>query len=79
MVNSMDKIILIATILCCVISLATCQDATETNNNSSDLSEGLCACVLYSSISLIFKVPIEAINLQITTANHYKSIITTAK
>lgn len=40
MVSSMDKVILMACILCCAISLAACQDAPEANN-SSDLSEGL--------------------------------------
>lgn len=38
----MDKVILVAGILCCVISLAACQNAPEANN-SSDLSEGLCS------------------------------------
>lgn len=42
MVNAMDKLILIATVFCCVISLAACQDASDTNNSTSDLSEGLC-------------------------------------
>lgn len=42
MVNAMDKVILVAGILCCVISLSACQNAPEANN-SSDLSEGLCS------------------------------------
>ncbi|XP_031620844.1 protein apnoia isoform X2 [Contarinia nasturtii] len=37
MVNSMDKIILVAAVLCCVISMAACQN--EVNNSTSDLSE----------------------------------------
>lgn len=61
MVNAMDKLILVAAVLCCVISLAACQDASDTNNSTSDLSEGLC---LFS-----FKVPIRPGNLQIITAN----------
>lgn len=40
MVNAIDKVILVAGILCCVLSVATCQNAPEANN-STDLSEGL--------------------------------------
>lgn len=68
MVNTMDKLILVAAIFCCVISLAACQDASETNNSTSDLSEGLCFFLFQ------FKVPIRPVNVQIIVANPQNQI-----